>query len=99
MEFYNLYPIYSNRPDGSKDYLRLYPNRCRKMYEDIVKLDESKHNFMLESLKRYIASKSATGKLGYVKNMYNWLQSGEYVEIMENVKLDKNIDFYGTEIE
>ena len=98
-EFYNQYPVYADRPDGTKDYLRLYPNRCRRLYDDIVKLDEDKHNFMLESLKRYVSSKLTTGKQGYMKNMYNWLQSGEYAEISANLTGHENKDVYGTEIE
>ena len=54
---------------------------------------------MLESLKRYVSSKLTTGKLGYMKNMYNWLQSGEYDEISANLTGQESREVYGTEIE
>lgn len=102
-EFYSMYPISVTRPDGTKDYLRGNVSRSRKIYESHVGNSKSKHNDMLAALNFEITNRKMSNKMGYMKRLYSWLISEEWVlyeEFLNDKKVQKQIqEVYGTEIE
>jgi hypothetical protein len=102
-EFYDSYPVYSIRTDGSRDYLRSDVNRARVVYNKLVGKSETKHNEVMTALKAELAEKRASNKMSYMKRMYKWLTSEEYLVYLEKSKAiiysdePKTIS-YGTEV-
>ena len=100
-EFYELYPTSVIRSDGSKDYLRTDMNRSRVAYNKIIGKSESKHELIMSALKNEISERRAMNKMGYMKRMFKWLTSEEYMTYAEK-KSDtqevKNTATYGTEV-
>lgn len=99
-QFFELYPIYILRPDGSKDYLRSNLNKCRLQYNKIVGRSKAKHEHIMKCLSYEISERTRTGKISYMKRMWNWLTSCEWEVYEEQMKdnLQKNTKSYGTEI-
>ena len=101
-EFYDLYPVFVVRPDGTKDYLRGDISRCRKNYNSIVGKSKSAHKKMMNALKYDITNRKITNTMMYMKRMAKWLTSEEYLiyenEVLKDVKQEK-VDTYGTAIE
>ena len=102
--FYETYPTYVTRPDGTKGFLRANLNKCRKEYNRIVGKSKAMHEHLLECLNYEIQSKMMTGKLGYMKTMWKWLTQHEW-EIVEEEMLESTSvntvnynDIYGTDI-
>lgn len=81
-EFYNLFPAYVTRPDGTKGFLRTNLNKCRKEYNRIIGKSKAMHEHICDCLKYEIDDKMMTGKLGYMKTMWKWLTQREW-EVME----------------
>lgn len=102
-EFYSMYPISVARPDGIKDYLRGNISRSRKLYESHVGRSIEKHNMMLSALNFEITNRTISNKMGYMKRMYSWLLSEEWIlyeEFLKDKTVQKQIDeVYGTKIE
>lgn len=101
-EFYDQFPVYVMRPDGTKGFLRANVNKCRKEYNRIVGKSKAMHQHLINCLKFEIDSKMMTGKMGYMKTMWKWLTQHEWETYDEQMKLDKpsTIDNYnyGTEL-
>lgn len=100
-EFYDAYPVYITRKDGTKDYLRTNLKRCEAQYKKIVGKNRLKHEHIMECLKYDISEKMKTGKIGYMKRMWNWLTSCEwevYEEQMKSQQQTQNQNTYGTEV-
>lgn len=72
-KFYEIYPVYVLRPDGSKSYLRINVNKCRNLYKSITGNSSAYAEHINACLKFEIDKKISTGKLGYMKNMWKWL--------------------------
>ena len=98
-----MYPISVARPDGIKDYLRGNISRSRKLYESHVGRSIEKHNMMLSALNFEITNRTISNKMGYMKRMYSWLLSEEWIlyeEFLKDKTVQKQIDeVYGTKIE
>lgn len=84
-EFYEVFPVYVMRPDGTKGFLRSNINKCRNEYKKIVGKSKAMHEHILECLKFEISNKMMTGKLGYFKTMWKWLTQHEW-EVIEEQK-------------
>lgn len=88
--FYDIYPVYVLRPDGSKSYLRINVNKCRNMYKSIVGNSSAYAEHINKCLKFEIDKKISTGKLGYMKNMWKWLVDRTWEEseqeMLDNTK-------------
>lgn len=84
-EFYEVFPVYVMRPDGTKGFLRSNINKCRSEYKKIVGKSKAMHEHILECLKFEISNKMMTGKLGYFKTMWKWLTQHEW-EVIEEQK-------------
>lgn len=102
-EFYAMYPVSVTRPDGTKDYLRGNISRSRKIYQHHVGQSKLKHNKMLAALNFEITNRTMSNKMGYMKRLYSWLLSEEWVlyeEFLQDKTVQKQIEeVYGTKIE
>ena len=96
--FYELFPVYVIRPDGTKGFLRANINKCRKEYNRIVGRSKAMHEHICNCLKYEINTKTMIGKLGYMKTMWKWLTQREWETIEEQMKYDKPEEQYGTTI-
>lgn len=102
-EFYDMYPVYVLRSDGSKDYLRTDLRRCRTMYKKLVGKSIARHKHIIECLKAEIQYKINTGNLMFMKRMPKWLASDDWQigeQILADIKQnEKGDDAYGNTIE
>ena len=89
-EFYEVFPVYVTRPDGSKGFLRANINKCRKEYNRIVGKSKAMHEHLLKCLKFELDNKVTSGKLGYLKTMWKWLTQHEW-EAIEDQMNDDNV--------
>lgn len=98
--FYDMYPVYVTRPDGSKCYLRININKCRKLYNLFTGGSQNMCEHINKCLELEISKKMSQGKLGYMKTMWKWLNDHQWEEIEEEMKDNSNINMktYGTEI-
>ena len=76
--FYDQFPVYVMRPDGTKGFLRANVNKCRKEYNRIVGKSKAMHQHLIDCLKFEIDNKMMTGKMGYMKTMWKWLTQHEW---------------------
>lgn len=100
-EFYDQFPVYVMRPDGTKGFLRANVNKCRKEYNRIVGKSKAMHEHIISCLKYEIDDKMRTGKMSYMKTMWKWLTQHEWETIEEQMKVETpNLDYYnyGTEL-
>ena len=96
-EFYETFPVYVIRPDGTKGFLRANVNKCRKEYNHIVGKSRAMHEHIMDCLRYELDNKMRTGKLGYMKTMWIWLTQHEWECYEEQLKV-KEEDTYGTDI-
>lgn len=102
-QFYELYPAYVERPDGTRGYLRANINKCRKEYNRCVGKAKILHDHIMDCLKFDIDNKMMTGKIGYMKTMWNWLTQKEWEAVEEQMKYEQVIEpvkrvSYGTDV-
>ena len=102
-EFYEVFPTYVTRPDGTKGFLRSNINRCRTEYKKIVGKSKAMHEHIMKCLKFEINDKMMTGKLGYFKTMWKWLIQHEWEVIEEQMQHEQSVEpineiSYGTTV-
>jgi hypothetical protein len=98
-QFYEQYPVYVLRPDGSKGYLRANVNKCRRMFDTICGKSSAMAEHLINCLDYEVKKKMSTGKIGYMKTMWRWLVDHQWEEIEEELKdTDKTVSAYGTDI-
>lgn len=99
-EFYNTFPVYVIRPDGTKGFLRSNINKCKREYNRIIKKSLAMHEYIIECLKFEIEDKMRTGKIGYMKTMWKWLTQHEWECYEEQMKLQQqeSEEMYGTAV-
>lgn len=102
-EFNELFPPSVIRPEGNRDYLKGDINRCRKSYDSKVGKSRSKHESIMEALRFELQNRRLTNTMKYMKRMYKWLTSEEwllYDEFMKGEKVKEQIEhIYGTNVE
>ena len=96
-EFYETFPVYVIRPDGTKGFLRSNINKCRKEYNRIIRRSKSMHEHIMQCLRYELDDKIRTGKLGYMKTMWKWLTQHEW-ECYEDRLNTQEDSTYGTNI-
>jgi len=97
--FYDMYPIYVNRPDGSKAYLRANINKCRNLYNTYVGNSSAMAEHINQCLEHEISKKMREGKLSYMKTMWRWLVDHQWEETEEEMQDQQTvINNYGTEL-
>lgn len=92
--FYDQFPVYVIRPDGTKGFLRANINKCRKEYNRIIGKSKAMHEHIIECLNHEINNKMMTGKMGYMKTMWKWLTQHEWENYEEQLKFNEE---YGNE--
>lgn len=99
-EFYDLFPVYVIRPDGTKGFLRANVNKCRKEYNRIVGKSRAMHQHIMNCLSFEIDNKMLTGKISYMKTMWKWLTQHEWETYEEQMKVEEPVisNIYGTEL-
>ena len=98
-EFYEVFPIYVTRPDGTKGFLRSNVNKCRKEYNRIIGKSKAMHEHIMSCLRYEIDDKLQTGKIGYMKTMWKWLTQHEWECYEEQMNLEQQTaNSYGTGI-
>lgn len=96
-EFYEVFPVYVMRPDGTKGFLRSNINKCRKEYNRTVGKSKAMHEHIMNCLRKEIDDKMMTGKLGYMKTMWKWITQHEWEAIEEQMYNEPvTSDAYGT---
>ena len=99
--FYDQFPVYVMRPDGTKGFLRANVNKCRKEYNRIIGKSKAMHEHIMDCLKYEIDERMRTGKIGYMKTMWKWLTQHEWEVIEEQMSYESetpvNYGEYGTE--
>lgn len=98
--FFEMYPMYVHRPDGSKAYLRANIHKCRHLYNTYVGNSETMAEHINSCLEKEISKKTSQGKLSYMKTMWRWLVDHQWEEIEEEMQDNQrqNIQSYGTEL-
>ena len=98
--FYDMYPVYVMRPDGTKAYLRANVNKCRHFFNTVAGSSDSYKEHIIRCLEREISMKMKNGKLSYMKTMWRWLIDHQWEEIEEEMRDDKQTaaNSYGTEL-
>ena len=91
-EFYEVFPTYVARPDGTKGFLRTNINRCRNEYKKIVGKSKAMHEHIMKCLKFEVNDKMMTGKLGYFKTMWKWLVQHEWEVIEEQMRHEQSVE-------
>ena len=92
--FYEVFPVYVTRPDGTKGYLRANVNKCRKEY--IIGKSKAMHDHIMACLRYEIDDKMRTGKMGYMKTMWKWLTQHEwecYEEQMNDNPINEDLPY------
>nr|DAO93945.1 MAG TPA: putative replisome organizer protein [Crassvirales sp.] len=99
--FYEMYPSYVLRPDGSKSYLRANINKCRHFFDTTTGKSIAMKEHLIKCLEFEISKKMKSGKLCFMKTMWRWLidhQWEETEEEMQDVQNTENVNSYGTEL-
>ena len=98
--FYDMYPVYVVRPDGSKSYLRANVNKCRHMFNLKVGNSSAMAEHIIKCLEFELDKKMREGKISYMMTMWNWLSRNQW-EVSEEEMQDteqKATNSYGTEL-
>lgn len=98
--FYDMYPVYVMRPDGSKSYLRANVNKCRHLFNVKVGNSSAMAEHIIRCLEFEIDKKMREGKISYMMTMWNWLSRNQW-EVSEEEMQDteqKATQSYGTEL-
>lgn len=91
-EFYEVFPVYVTRPDGTKGFLRSNINKCRREYNRIVGKSRAMHEHLIKCLQFEIDNKMITGKIGYMKTMWKWLTQREWEVTEEEMQFSMEQD-------
>ena len=95
-QFYEVFPVYVTRPDGTKGYLRANVNKRRKEYNRIIGKSKAMHDHIMACLRYEIDDKMRTGKMGYMKTMWKWLTQHEwecYEEQMNDNPINEDLPY------
>ena len=98
--FYDMYPVYVVRPDGSKSYLRANINKCRHFFDTLTGNSEAYKEHIIKCLEFEIDKKMKEGKISYMKTMWRWLIDHQWEETEEEMKDNEQntVNSYGTEL-
>lgn len=98
--FYDMYPAYVLRPEGTKSYLRTNINKCRHLYNTYIGKSSAMAEHINDCLKFELDKKSREGKIGYMKTMWRWLVDHQWEESEAEMQ-DHTLateESYGTEL-
>lgn len=98
--FYDMYPVYVMRADGSKSYLRANVNKCRHFFNTKCGRSSAMAEHLIKCLDYEIAKRMREGSLGYMMTMWNWLTRSQWEAIEEEMQdtEKQTVNSYGTEL-
>lgn len=97
--FYDMYPVYVMRSDGTKSYLRANVNKCRHFFNTKCGRSSAMAEHLIKCLDYEIAKRMREGSLGYMMTMWNWLTRSQWEAIEEEMQdTAKTVNSYGTEL-
>ena len=98
--FYDMYPVYVMRSDGSKSYLRANVNKCRHFFNTKCGKSSAMAEHLIKCLDYEIAKRMREGSIGYMMTMWNWLTRSQWEAIEEEMQdtTKQAVNSYGTEL-
>lgn len=98
--FYEMYPVYVMRKDGTKSYLRANVNKCRHFFNSKCGRSSAMAEHIIKCLDYEISKRMREGSISYMMTMWNWLTRNQWEAIEEEMQ-DSNktaTNLYGTEL-
>ena len=98
--FYDMYPVYVVRTDGSKSYLRANVNKCRHFFDTKCGKSSAMAEHIIHCLEYEIDKRMREGSISYMMTMWNWLTRSQWEAIEDEMEDSKKVSVgaYGTEI-
>ena len=97
--FYDMYPVYVMRSDGTKSYLRANVNKCRHFFNTKCGKSSAMAEHIIKCLDFEISKRMREGSLGYMMTMWNWLTRSQWEAIEEEMADSSKVtNTYGTEL-
>lgn len=97
--FYEMYPVYVMRKDGTKCYLRANVNKCRHFFNATCGKSSAMAEHIIKCLDFEIAKRMREGSLTYMMTMWNWLTRSQWEAVEEEMNdTEKHVSTYGTEL-
>lgn len=98
--FYDMYPVYVVRADGSKSYLRANVNKCRHFFNTRCGRSSAMAEHIIKCLDYEISKRMREGSISYMMTMWNWLTRNQWeaVEDEMNDTSKYQVNSYGTEL-
>ena len=98
--FYDMYPVYVMRKDGTKCYLRANINKCRHFFNTKCGRSSAMAEHIIRCLDYEISKRIREGSLSYMMTMWNWLTRSQWEAIEEEMQDTQQSvpDSYGTEL-
>lgn len=98
--FYDIYPVYVMRKDGTKCYLRANVNKCRNFFNSKCGRSSAMAEHIIKCLDYEVSKRMKEGSLSYMMTMWNWLTRNQWEAIEDemNDNTQKQTNTYGTEL-
>ena len=98
--FYDMYPVYVTRADGSKSYLRANVNKCRHFFNTKCGRSSAMAEHLIKCLDYEISKRMREGSLSYMMTMWNWLTRSQWEAVEEEMQdtTKQAVNSYGTEL-
>lgn len=97
--FYDMYPVYVVRSDGSKSYLRANVNKCRHFFNTKCGKSSAMAEHIIKCLDYEISKRMREGSLSYMMTMWNWLTRSQWEAVEDEMNDTKiSVNSYGTEL-
>ena len=98
--FYDMYPVYVMRSDGSKSYLRANVNKCRHFFNTKCGRSSAMAEHIIKCLNYEVSKRIREGSLSYMMTMWNWLTRSQWEAVEDEIQdtEQKASQSYGTEL-
>lgn len=96
--FYDMYPVYVVRADGTKSYLRANVNKCRHFFNTKCGKSSALAEHIINCLDYEVSKRMREGSLSYMMTMWNWLTRSQWEAIEEEMAAETPVNSYGTEL-
>lgn len=97
--FYDMYPVYVMRADGSKSYLRANVNKCRHFFNTKCGRSSAMAEHIIKCLDYEVSKRMREGSLSYMMTMWNWLTRSQWEAVEDEMQETKQtVNSYGTEL-
>ena len=98
--FYDMYPVYVVRSDGSKSYLRANVNKCRHFFNTKCGKSSAMAEHIIKCLEYEVNKRMREGSISYMMTMWNWLTRSQWEAVEDEMEDRKQISVnsYGTEL-